>query len=147
MDKYKYKDIVKRHSPKEDIYINPIIAFISGGVMGMIGQLLLDVYSYMFDLPTKEASILMIVTLIFFGCLFTSLGFFDKLVHKFKCGLIIPITGFAHAMQSATLEYKKEGLITGIGSNMFKIAGSVIIYGVISSYLFGILRILILGDV
>lgn len=143
MDKYKYKDIVDRHSPKEDIFINPLIAFISGGVMGIIGQFLIDVYSYYFSVSTKEASVLMIVTLIFCGCLLTSLGFFDKWVHKFKCGLIIPITGFAHAMQSATLEYKKEGLITGIGSNMFKIAGSVIIYGVISAYVFGVLRVLI----
>lgn len=89
MDKYKYKDIVRRHSPKEDIFINPIIAFIVGGIMGMIGQLLIDVYSYAFSLSTKEAAVLMIVSLIFIGCLFTSLGFFDKWVHKFKCGLII----------------------------------------------------------
>lgn len=143
MDKYKYKDIVSKHSPKEDIFINPIIAFISGGFMGIIGQFLIDVYSYYFSIPTKEASVMMIVTLIFFGCLLTCLGFFDKWVHKFKCGLIIPITGFAHAMQSATLEYKREGLVTGIGANMFKLAGSVIIYGVISAYLFGVLRVLI----
>ena len=81
--------------------------------------------------------------LIFLGCLFTCLGFFDKWVHFCKCGLIVPITGFAHAMQSAALEYRKEGLVMGIGANMLKLAGSVIIYGVVSAYVFGLIRLLL----
>ena len=76
--------------------------------------------------------------------IFTCLGFFDKWVNFAKCGLIIPITGFAHAMASAALEYRKEGLVTGIGMNMFKLAGSVIIFGVVSAYLFGLIRIIIM---
>lgn len=60
-------------------------------------------------------------------------------------GAIIPITGFAHSMQSATLDYKNEGLIYGFGSNMFKLAGSVILYGVVSAYLFGLIRYLLGG--
>ena len=87
----------------------------------------------------------MLVTLIFLASLFTALGFFDKLVNKFKCGLLIPITGFAHSMTSSALDYKEEGLIYGIGSNMFKLAGSVIIYGVVSAWLFGMIRYLIGG--
>jgi len=87
----------------------------------------------------------MIITLIFLGCLLTCLGFFDKWVHFARCGLIIPITGFAHSMMSAALEYRKEGLVTGIGTNMLKLAGTVIIYGVISAYLFGTLRLLMFG--
>ena len=71
--------------------------------------------------------------------------FFNNWVNFAKCGLIIPITGFAHAMMSAALEYKKEGLVTGIGANMFKLAGSVIIFGVVSAYLFGLLRFVIMG--
>lgn len=73
------------------------------------------------------------------------LRIFDKLVQFAKCGLIIPITGFAHAMMSATLEYRKEGMITGIGANMFKLAGSVIVFGVVSAYVFGLIRLLIFG--
>ena len=87
----------------------------------------------------------MIVTLVFIGCLFTALGFFDKWVKFAKCGLIIPITGFAHAMMSSALEYRREGLVTGLGANMFKLAGSVIVFGVVSAYIFGILRIIIIG--
>jgi len=67
------------------------------------------------------------------------------MVNFAKCGLIVPITGFAHAMMSAALEYKKEGLVTGIGANMFKLAGSVIIFGVVAAYFFGTIRLLILG--
>ena len=87
----------------------------------------------------------MIVTLVFLGCLLTCLGFFDKWVNFARCGLIVPITGFAHAMMSAALEYRKEGLVTGIGASMFKLSGSVIIFGVVSAYVFGLLRLIIMG--
>lgn len=145
MDKNRYNDIVKKYSPKENRLYNALIAFATGGLMGVFGQALIDVYSFYLDIPTKEASVYMITTLIFLGCLFTCLGWFDKVVNFAKCGLIIPITGFAHAMMSAALEYKKEGLVTGIGANMFKLAGSVIIFGVVSAYIFGFLRLIIMG--
>ena len=113
--------------------------------MGMLAEFFIEFYSYILRISSKEAATFMIVTFIFAGCLLTCLGFFDKWVGKAKCGLIIPITGFAHAMQSAALEYRKEGLVTGIGANMFKLAGSVIIYGVVSAYAFGLLRLLLFG--
>lgn len=145
MEKSKYAKIVKKNTPREKIILNPIIAFLVGGFMGLLGQGLIDFYSYIFSISTKDASVFMIVTLIFVGCLLTCLGFFDKLVQFAKSGLIIPITGFAHAMMSATLEYRKEGMITGIGANMFKLAGSVIVFGVVSAYVFGLIRLLIFG--
>lgn len=145
MEKNKYKEIVNRYTPKENVLYNTMIAFFVGGLMGLIGQLLIDAYTYYFSIPTSQASIFMIVTLIFVGCLLTCLGFFDKWVHACKCGLIVPITGFAHAMMSAALEYRKEGLVTGIGANMFKLAGSVIIFGVVSAYVFGLLRLILFG--
>lgn len=145
MNEKKYKLLVDKYTPKENRLINSIIAFITGGIMGIIGQGLVDIYSYYFEISTNDAAILMITTLIFLGCLLTCFGFFDKWVNFCKCGLIIPITGFAHAMMSAALEYRKEGLVTGIGANMFKLAGSVIIFGVVSSYAFGLIRLIILG--
>jgi len=145
MEKNKYKGIVAKHAPKENVLYNSLIAFIIGGLMGVIGQALIDLYTNIFSISTSEASILMIVTLIFVGCFLTCLGFFDKWVNFAKCGLIVPITGFAHAMMSAALEYRREGLVTGLGSCMFKLAGSVIIFGVVSAYLFGLLRLLIMG--
>lgn len=145
MEKQKYKEIVNKHTPKEDRLYNSLVAFMIGGLMGMIGQGLVDIYSYLFNISTKEASVFMIVTLIFIGCLFTCFGWFDKIVNFAKCGLIVPITGFAHSMMSAALEYRKEGLVTGIGANMLKLAGSVIIFGVVSAYFFGLIRLLIMG--
>ena len=83
--------------------------------------------------------------MIFIGCLLTCLGFFDRVVHFCKCGLIVPITGFAHSLCSSGLDYKHEGPIYGVGSNMFKLAGSVILYGVVSAWFFGMIRYLIGG--
>ena len=145
MEKLKYKKIVDKHTPNNNRLKNAIIAFIVGGLMGMLGNLLVDAYSYYFDLSSKDASVFMIITLVFLGCFLTCLGFFDKWVNFAKCGLIVPITGFAHAMMSAALEYRKEGLVTGLGANIFKLAGSVILYGVVSVYVFGLIRILLLG--
>ena len=139
----KYKDIVNKKSPKEDILRNSLVSFIVGGSIGVLGQLIVDIYMKVFDITNKTASTYMIVTLIFIGCLLTCLGFFDKVIHKARCGLLIPITGFANSMQSAALEYKKEGFVTGIGANMFKLGGTVIIYGVVSSYIFGLVRVII----
>ena len=140
MDEKKYQLLVSKHCPKEKRLVNCFVSFLVGGFMGIIGQFLIDFYKNVFSLETDYASALMIISLIFISCLLTSLGFFDKLVEYAKCGLIIPITGFAHSMMSASLDYKREGLVTGIGSNMFKLAGSVIVYGVVSSYVFGLIR-------
>lgn len=145
MEKREYKEIVDKYTPKEKRIRNAVVAFLIGGLMGVIGNFLVEAYSYYFNLSSKDASVFMIITLVFLGCFLTCLGFFDKWVNFAKCGLIIPITGFAHAMMSAALEYKKEGLVTGIGANMFKLAGSVIIFGVVSAYIFGIIRIFVMG--
>lgn len=145
MEKQKYQKIINKHKPKEDRLKNGTKAFIIGGIMGVIGELLLEFYSYILDIPTKEAGTFMIITLIFIGCLLTCLGFFDSIVKWAGAGLIIPITGFAHSMMSASLEYRKEGLVTGLGANMFKLAGTVIVFGVVSAYIFGLVRILLFG--
>ena len=140
MEKKDYKRIVDRHSASSNRIGNSVIAFLVGGTLGTLGCLLTDVYSYYLDIPSKEASTLMIITLIFVASLFTALGFFDKLVNFARCGLIIPITGFAHSIMSAGLEFKREGFVYGIGSNVFKLAGSVLFYGISIACLVGIIR-------
>lgn len=139
MKNTKYDKIADQHKAKENKLFNIFIAFVVGGLIGLIGEALICFYSS-FGISRSESSTLMSVSLIFVGSLCTALGFFDKLVTKFKCGLLIPITGFAHSMTSAALDYKKEGLIYGFGSNMFKLAGSVILYGVVSAWFFGMIR-------
>lgn len=145
MEKKKYQEIVDKHKPTETRAQNAFIAFVTGGIVGVIGQLLIECYSTWLNISTKDASAFMIVTLIFIASLFTALGFFDKWVTFARCGLIIPITGFAHSMTSAGIEYKKEGPVYGIGSNIFKLAGSVILYGVVSAWFFGLLRFIVMG--
>lgn len=145
MEKNKYKDLVAKHTPKENRLYNGMLAFIIGGCMGVIGHFLLELISFYLEIPTKEAGTFMIIVLIFIGCLLTCFGFFDKWVNFAKAGLIVPITGFAHSMMSAALEYRKEGLVTGLGASMLKLAGSVIIFGVVSAYVFGLIRILLFG--
>ncbi|MEG1647810.1 MAG: stage V sporulation protein AC [Bacilli bacterium] len=145
MEKSRYKDLVSKYTPKENRLYNGMLAFLIGGSMGVLGQFILSLYTFYLDIPSKEAGTYMIITLIFIGCLLTCFGFFDKWVSFAKAGLIIPITGFAHSMMSAALEYRKEGLVTGIGANMFKLAGTVIVSGVVSAYVFGLVRILTIG--
>ncbi len=141
----KYQEIVLKHTPKEDILKNAIMTFIFGGILGVLSELLLRGYMLWFHLPRKEAGVIVIMTLIIIASILTALGIFDTLVSKFKSALIIPITGFAHSLTASAMEYRKEGLILGLGANIFKLAGSVILYGIVSAYLFGILRLLVGG--
>ena len=115
--------------------------------MGVLGELLIELYSTTLDISSSDAAIFMIVSLIFLASLFTALGFFDKLVNFARCGLIIPISGFAHSMTSAAIEFKREGFVTGLGANIFKLAGTVILYGIVSAYILGIIRYLLLGGI
>ena len=139
----KYDKIADNYKAEEAKGRNALIAFIVGGLIGVLAELIIEVLCECFHISRSEASTFMIIIFIFSASLCTALGFFDKLVTKFKCGLLIPITGFAHSMTSAALDYKKEGLIYGFGSNMFKLAGSVILYGVVSAWFFGMIRYLI----
>lgn len=145
MKNKKYDAIVKKNTPKESRLRNGIVVFFAGGAIGALSELLLNVYSVWLDLPRKESGILVILTLIAISSILTALGVFDVCVNVLKSALIIPITGFAHSMTSAALEYKNEGLVLGIGANIFKLAGTVILYGVVSVYIFGIIRLLIIG--
>ena len=98
-----------------------------------------------FSLPRKEAGVVVTLTLVVLSSILTAIGVFDIFVSKLKSALIIPITGFAHSMTSAALEYRKEGLVLGIGANIFKLAGTVILYGIVSVYIFGLIRLLVMG--
>lgn len=145
MDNLEYQDFIKKYTPKKTVLENAIMTFFSGGILGVFSELLLEFYQILLDLPRKEASVMVILTLIIIASVLTAIGVFDILVTKFKSALIIPITGFAHSMTSAALEYKNEGLVLGVGANIFKLAGTVILYGVVSVYIFGLIRLLIIG--
>ena len=141
----KYNDLVLKYTPKEDRLKNAIVTFLCGGIFGSLSELLLRCFKIWFNIPRKEASVMVILSLIIIASILTAFGVFDTCVSKLKSALIIPITGFAHSMTSAALEYRKEGLVLGIGANIFKLAGTVILYGIVSVYLFGIIRLIFIG--
>ena len=143
MKNSKYDKIADNHKAEETRFRNAFLAFFVGGIVGLLGEAIIEMLINYFHLSRSDSSTFMIMIMIFVASLCTALGFFDKLVTKFKCGLLIPITGFAHSMTSAALDYKTEGPIYGVGSNMFKLAGSVILYGVVSAWFFGMIRYII----
>jgi len=143
MENILYNQVADKHKARENKMHHTVVSFLSGGVIGFLGELVIELLCSFFHLSRGDASNIMIVLFIFIASLCTALGFFDKLVSIFRCGLLIPITGFAHSMTSSALDYRKEGPIYGIGSNMFKLAGSVIVYGVVSAWFFGTVRYLI----
>ena len=145
MNKEEYQKFIKNYTPKQKRFENALIAFFVGGILGSLSELLLQLYGLWFHLPRKESGVMVILTLIVIASILTALGIFDILVTKVKSALIIPITGFAHSITSAALEYRTEGLVLGIGANIFKLAGTVILYGVVAVYIFGLLRLIIMG--
>lgn len=145
MKKEEYQNFIKNYTPKPKRMENALTAFFVGGTIGALSELLLQLYGLWFHLPRKESGVMVILTLIIIASILTALGIFDIMVTKVKSALIIPITGFAHSITSAALEYRTEGLVLGIGANIFKLAGTVILYGVVAVYIFGLLRLLIIG--
>ena len=145
MTNEEYKKLVNKYIPKENKKKKYLISFITGGLMGVIAEILTILYTNVFNLSHNESTSFMMITIIIITCILTGLGVFDELIKKAGAGLFIPITGFAHATASSTLDYKKEGLVFGIGSNLFKLSGSVIVYATVSSFVFAIIRYIVFG--
>lgn len=145
MNKDEYKKLVDELTPKENKLRNALVAFVVGGLIGFVGQVIVTILTTTFEMEMVEACTWLCIMIILFASFLTSLGFFDNWVTKVKAGLIVPTTGFAHSITSAALDYKKEGLITGLGANFFKLAGSVLLYGIIAAFFLSILGVMIYG--
>lgn len=145
MDKDEYKKLVKQLTPKEKKGKNAIVAFLVGGAIGVLAEGTANLLVHCFGASKTDSYLWTCLIVIFLASLFTALNFFDNWVSKAKAGLILPTTGFAHSVTSAGLDYKRDGFITGIGANLFKLAGSVILYGIISAFFFSILGVIIYG--
>lgn len=144
MNKEEYKKLVNRLTPKEDKLKNVLIAFLIGGLVGFFAELSTEILINCYSFEREMAAIWVCITVIFLGSLATALNFFDDLVAKTKMGLILPTTGFAHSITSSALDYKKDGVIA-LGSNFFKLAGSVILYGMVSAFFLALLKVIIYG--
>ena len=134
-----YLEYIASSSPKTPMIKTMVLAFIVGGIICMIGEGLRDMYSAL--LPhwgEEDLGGLTTMTLIFLGSFFTAIGIYDKIGGFAGAGSIIPITGFANSIVSPAMEYNREGVIFGICSRMFIIAGPIVVIGVCASVLAGI---------
>ena len=135
-----YKKLVNTCSEKENIGKNVLTAFVSGGILAVIGQFFVEVLENIFNMPLHECYMYLMIILVIVSSILTGFGIFDKIVAYCKCGLIVPTTGFAHAMTSSAMDHKYEGLVTGIGANIFKMTGTIILYAIVSGVALALIK-------
>lgn len=135
----KYLNYVKSISPKTKEFKTLFRAFWVGGLICCIGQSIRYFYQFVFLLKGDELSSFVSLTLIFLASLLTGLGVYDRIGKYAGCGSIVPITGFANSVVSPAIEFKTEGFIYGTASKMFVISGPIIVFGIASSVLVGLI--------
>lgn len=143
MEKKVYEKVLEENKIKRPILSNCIKAFLVGGSICLIGQVLLYLFEEKMGIKKTEASTLMYIVAVGVTAIMTGLGIFDKIGQFSGAGTLIPITGFSNSMTSSALESKSEGIVLGIMTNMFKLAGAVIAAGVVSGFIFGLIIFLI----
>ena len=132
------KEIIKKFTPKTKVLKNILLAFISGGIISLGAELLRELYITL-GASEKDALTLVGVTLILLASLLTALGLFDRIARYAGAGTLVPITGFSNSVTSQALDSKSEGFILGLGAKIFTVAGPVILYGIASGVLYGII--------
>ena len=142
MDEQRYQTIEQQISPKTPLALNLLKAFLVGGIICAIGQAVTYFYIIFFDFTEQTAGNPTVATMIFFAMLLTGFGLYRKLGQFAGAGSAVPVTGFGNAVISAAIEHKSEGLVLGVGSNMFKLAGSVILFGVVSAFFVALVKLI-----
>ncbi|MBQ3183337.1 MAG: stage V sporulation protein AC [Clostridia bacterium] len=137
MNKKEYKKYAEKRARKSHLVFDCIKAFLVGGAICTLGQILLNLYKKWTG-NEDVAKMLVPVTLIFLAALFTGLGLFDKLAKHAGAGTLVPITGFANAVVSPAIDTKSEGWVLGVGAKIFTIAGPVILYGITAGAVYGV---------
>lgn len=133
-----YEDYVKKKTPVHNVYLNMAKSFITGGIICVIGQ---GIYNYceMIGLSKDHCSNWTSLSLILLSIILTGVGLYPKIAKWGGAGALVPITGFANSVAAPAIEYKKEGQVFGIGCKIFTISGPVILYGICTSSLLGLL--------
>ncbi|MBO5007657.1 MAG: stage V sporulation protein AC [Clostridia bacterium] len=139
-----YDVMVKKATPNSKLFTDCVKAFIVGGIICVIGQIIMEGYLAL-DIKKDDASALTSATLVLVGALLTAFGVYDKIANLGKAGTLVPITGFANSIVSPAMEYKTEGLVPGVGSKMFIIAGPVLVYGITASVIYAVIYKLLTG--
>jgi stage V sporulation protein AC len=143
MTQKEYSEYVENKAKKSPIIKNIILAFISGGLICVIGQIITNICIY-YKIESVDAIMISTVSLIFIGAFLTSINLYSKIGKYAGAGSVIPITGFSNSIVAPAIEYKSEGFVLGLGSNMFKVAGPVLVYGIFTSVIVGFIYWLIL---
>lgn len=146
-DQKSYEEKVKQKMPKSRVSLQCIRAFIVGGLICCLGQAIGDVGSMLFVFTESQRASFTCIVLIFLAALLTGLGVYDKLGRFAGAGSIVPITGFANSIVAPSMEFKREGFITGVGAKLFSIAGPVLVYGISASVAVGIIYFILYGTV
>ena len=136
MTEKEYGKLVKDMSPKSPLGKDCLLAFLVGGAICTLGQLIMNGYMAL-GLDKEMAGTAMSMTLVALSALFTGLSLYDNLAKHAGAGTLVPITGFANAVAAPAVEFKTEGFVLGVGAKMFTIAGPVIVYGVSASIVYG----------
>ena len=136
-----YQDFAKDREPKRPVVKNCIRAFIIGGLICTIGQLIQWLFITYFDFTNETAGAPTSAILIITSILLTSFGVYDHIAQWAGAGTAVPVTGFANTMASAAIEYRTEGYVLGVGGNMFKLSGAVIVFGTFSAFIVAIIKL------
>ena len=142
MNNNSYKYYTVKHAKSSSLTKDCFFAFVFGGTICLIAEILLSLYKKL-GISEDNARITVTLTLVFFTCLLTGIGVFDKIAKVGGAGTFVPITGFANAVVSPAIDYTAEGLVLGMASKMFIIAGPVIVYGTVASVIYGVIYWLI----
>ena len=132
-----YKQKIKLRTPRSSLLKDSLLAFLGGGVICLLGEILAEIF--MLFLSRDESYSFVTLILIFLAALLTGLGVFDDIARHLGAGTLVPVTGFANSVVSPALDTKSEGLIMGVGANIFKVAGPVILYATLSGMVYGII--------
>lgn len=143
MNQKEYGDYLNQVSPNSKLWKDMVWAFLIGGLICTIGQVFFNIYTDMLSLSEDDARCAVTVTMVFLGALLTGLNVYHKIAKYAGAGTLVPITGFANAIVSPAMEFKREGLVLGLAAKMFVIAGPVLVYGITTSVAVGLVYFLI----
>lgn len=138
-------NVINKNKIKRPIIKNSFKAFLIGGSICLFGEIIRNVFIKILVIDEQTSNLLMLLVIIFMACLLTGLGIYDKIGQHAGAGTIIPISGFANSLTSASIESKSEGFIQGILNNIFKLAGPVIATAIFSSTIIGLMLYLLRG--
>ena len=139
VSKKQYSQMTGKSSPASPIWKDIFMAFISGGFICAVGQALTNIYMMNFSITKKDASTWTSITLIAVASFLTAINWYGTIAKHAGAGTIVPITGFSNSITAPAIEFKSEGHVFGIGAKMFIMAGPVIVYGTISSMIYGLI--------